>query len=96
MTQPNGANTQRVVAKDRLETLAGILNQSANEAKSLHEFDWLVTDRVEDQLPATYRKAVTRQCVAEMWKSYQSLGYCCKAEELRKMEQLFEEEHDGD
>lgn len=96
MTQPDGGNRQRVVAKDRLETLSGILNQSANEARDIYDFDWMVTDRVKAQLPETYQDALSPSFIAEMWLSYEKLGYCTKAETLREMEWLFDEENDSD
>lgn len=92
MQQTNAENTRRVVAKERIETLCGILNRSASEARNMHEFDWLVTDRAEDVLPPTYRQALTKPFIGAMWANYQKHGYCTKAEDLREMERALSED----
>lgn len=84
----NLSRNDRPVAKERIERFAGIVNRSAIEAVSLHEFYWLVQHRLdESDLPKSYVTfGQNRQFIAQMWARYKQESSCLDAYVMRIIE----------
>lgn len=83
-------NEKRVVAKERLEMVAGILNQTANENQSMHDFVWMVEVRIEaSSLPKSYHKPLLdKGFLVRMFERFKVLGFCVQSPELRVIERV--------
>jgi hypothetical protein len=88
-----GNNRKRIVAKSRLDILAAIINKSANEARDIHDFKWMVEDRVKASvLPKRYHEPTCNQTfIFQMYQRYQRHGCCINPDELRILERAINE-----
>lgn len=67
-----------------LQTIADIVNMSANEARDIREFHWLKEQRLQESgLPEVFiESASSRSFSAEIWQRFKKEGICLSLRQI--------------